>query len=97
MFLPAAGNRNGTTVNNTGSNGNYWSSTQNDSDNAYKLNFNTANLNPQNNNNRNNGFSVRLVQVLSTDECIIFLTTNSPPMCNKRIRMPNGTKAANPT
>ena len=64
VFLPAAGNRNGTTVNNTGSNGNYWSSTQNDTNNAYNLNFNSNNLNPQNNNNRNNGQSVRLVRAL---------------------------------
>ena len=48
MFLPAAGNRNGTDVNNVGDNGNYWSSTAND-------------VNPDNNNNRNNGQSVRLV------------------------------------
>ena len=62
MILPAAGNRNGTDVNNVGSNGNYWSSTPNDENNAYNLNFNSNNLNPQNNNNRNNGFSVRLVR-----------------------------------
>ena len=60
VFLPAAGNRNGTSVNNVGSNGNYWSSTYNNSNNAYNLNFNSGNVNPQNNNNRNNGFSVRL-------------------------------------
>ena len=64
VFLPASGNRNGTTVNNAGQNGNYWSSTQNDANNAYNLNFNSNNLNPQNNNNRNNGFSVRLARVV---------------------------------
>ena len=61
VFLPAAGNRNGTTVNNAGSNGNYWSSTYNNSNNARNLNFNSGNVNPQNNNNRYNGQSVRLV------------------------------------
>ena len=60
--LPAAGNRNGQDVNNVQNNGNYWSSTANNSNNAYHLNFNDNNLNPQNNNNRYNGYSVRLVQ-----------------------------------
>lgn len=69
VFLPAAGNRNGSTVNNAGTNGNYWSSSPNASNvnNAYNVNFNSGNLNPANNNNRNNGHSVRLVrQVEST-------------------------------
>ena len=61
-FLPAAGNRNGSSVNNAGSNGNYWSSTHNGSNNAYNLNFNSGNVNPSNNNNRYNGRSVRLVR-----------------------------------
>ena len=59
--LPAAGNRNGSNVNNVGDNGNYWSSTANDSDNAYNVNFNSNNVNPDNNDNRNNGYSVRLI------------------------------------
>ena len=61
-FLPAAGNRNNSDLNNAGSNGNYWSSTQNpsNSNNAYNLNFNSGNAN-WNNNNRNNGQSVRPV------------------------------------
>ena len=63
VFLPAAGNRNGTTVNNAGSNGNYWSTTANGTNNAYNVNFNSGNVNPANNNNRYNGFSVRLVRV----------------------------------
>jgi hypothetical protein len=63
VFLPAAGNRNGTSVNNVGSNGNYWSAFYNNSNNAYNVNFNDSNLNPQNNNNRYNGFSVRLARV----------------------------------
>ena len=64
VFLPAAGYRNGTTVNNAGTNGNYWSSTANptNANNAYNVNFNSGNLNPANNNNRNNGNSVRLVR-----------------------------------
>ena len=65
--MPAAGNRNGVNINNVGSNGNYWSSTENDSNNAYNLNFNSSNVNIGNNNNRNNGFSVRLSQIPSPD------------------------------
>ena len=60
--VPCAGNGNGTSLNNAGSNGNYWSSVPNsDNNNAYELNFNSSNHNT-NNNNRNNGQSVRPVQ-----------------------------------
>lgn len=64
--LPAAGNRNGSSLNNAGSNGNYWSSTPNSSNtnNAYGLNFNSGNVN-RNNNNRYNGQSVRPVSELT--------------------------------
>ena len=62
VFLPAAGNRNGTSVNNVGSNGNYWSSSYNNANNAYNVNFNDSNLNTDNNHNRYNGQSVRLVR-----------------------------------
>ena len=65
LFLPAAGNFNGTSYNNGGSNGNYWSSTLNSSTNGRNLNFNSGNVNPQNNNNRYNGFSVRAVRAVS--------------------------------
>ncbi|MEG2605982.1 MAG: hypothetical protein RR980_01935 [Mucinivorans sp.] len=45
------------------SNGYYWSSTINNSNNSYNLNFNQSNgVYPQNNNNRYNGFPVRCVQ-----------------------------------
>jgi uncharacterized protein (TIGR02145 family) len=57
-----AGNRNNDgTLNNQGSNGNYWSSSPN-SNNAYNLNFNSGGVNPANNNNRVNGFSVRCLK-----------------------------------
>jgi uncharacterized protein (TIGR02145 family) len=62
VFFPAAGNGNGTSLNNRGTNGNYWSSSWNSADNAYNLNFNSSSVNPQNNNNRYNGNSVRAVQ-----------------------------------
>lgn len=65
IFLPAAGNRNGTDLNNAGSNGNYWSATPNsNSNNAYNLNFNSDNYD-WNNNNRNNGHAVRPVSALT--------------------------------
>ena len=69
--LPAAGYRNGTSVNNVGSNGNYWSSTPNGTNNAYNLNFNSSNVNPANNNNRYNGNSVRLVQHPFPEEALL--------------------------
>lgn len=63
--VPCAGNGNGTSLNNAGSNGNYWSSVPNsDNNNAWNLNFNSSNHNT-NNNNRNNGQSVRPVQVFT--------------------------------
>ena len=49
-------------LNNQGSNGNYWSSTENSSDNGYNANVNSSNFNPYNNNNKNNGFSLRCVR-----------------------------------
>ena len=65
--VPCAGNGNGTSLNNAGSNGNYWSSVPNsDNNNAYELNFNSGNHNT-NNNNRYNGQSVRPVQEFTAD------------------------------
>ena len=55
-----AGNVNGTSVSNSTTNVNLWSSTANDSSNGYNLNLNSnGNVNPQNTNNKYNGFSVR--------------------------------------
>ena len=61
-FFPCSGNGNGTSWNNRGSNGNYWSSSLNSATNGRNLNFNSGGVNPQNNNNRFNGFAVRAVQ-----------------------------------
>ncbi len=64
----AAGNRNRETgaLTNVGTNGYVWSSSSNyaGSNNAGNLNFNSSNVNPLNNTNRANGFSVRCVQHL---------------------------------
>ncbi len=65
--VPAAGYRNGSSLNNAGNNGNYWSSTPNENTyNAYNLNFNSGNNN-YNWNNRNYGHSVRPVSELTTE------------------------------
>jgi len=71
--VPAAGNRNNTNgaLNNRGNNGNYWSSTENGS-NAYNLNFDSSVVNPANNTNRTNGFSVRCIAALNTKCCFNF-------------------------
>lgn len=62
LFLPAAGYRD-TSLNNAGSNGNYWSRSLNsgNSNNAYVLDFNSSSVLPSNNNNRYYGQSVRPV------------------------------------
>ena len=62
LFFACSGNGNGTSWNNRGSNGNYWSASFNSARNARNLNFNSGGVNPQNNNNRYNGFAVRAVQ-----------------------------------
>lgn len=62
----AAGYRNESSLNNAGSNGNYWSSSLNTSNanNARELNFNSSSHNTDNN-NRSNGQSVRPVTELT--------------------------------
>ena len=55
-------NYNNGAMNNQGSNGHFWSSSAYSSaTNAYNLNFNSSAINPQNNNNKGYGFSVRCV------------------------------------
>ena len=73
VLLSVAGNRNNSngTLNNVGSNDNYWSSTVNGS-NARNLNFNSSNAN-MNSNNRANGFSVRCLK----DCSILYIISRS--------------------
>ena len=59
-------NYNNGSLNNEGSNGNYWSRTANSGTNAYNLNFNSSNVNPQNNLNRGYGFALRCVGLSAT-------------------------------
>ncbi len=68
-FVPSAGYLNNGTgaVTNVASNGNYWSSSPYSGNaNAGNLNFNSGGVNPLNNNNRANGFSVRCVRGFTT-------------------------------
>jgi uncharacterized protein (TIGR02145 family) len=62
IFFPAAGNYDGASLSYSGSIGYYWSSSWYSSSIGYYLSFNSGNVNPQNNNNRYYGFSVRAVQ-----------------------------------
>ncbi|MBR1513183.1 MAG: RNA-directed DNA polymerase [Bacteroidales bacterium] len=75
LFLPAAGNRWDSELNNAGSNGNYWSRSLNtdNPNNAWNLNFNSDDCN-MNNNNRNNGFSVRPVRQHLPENSVFRLT-----------------------
>ncbi len=56
----------GVVVTNVAQNGNYWSSSPfAGNTNAGNLNFNSGGVNPLNNNNRANGFTVRCVRVFT--------------------------------
>jgi hypothetical protein len=61
IFLPAAGCRSGTGVFHVGSDGNYWSASYNDGNDARGVWFSDGNFDPDSWNDRSNGFSVRLV------------------------------------
>ena len=62
VFLPAAGRRYGTTLYDVGGRGDYWSSSYLSNNNSYYVYFISSSLNPQDNNERPNGYSVRLVK-----------------------------------
>ena len=62
VFLPAAGWRNGTTVNYVGSDGSYWSSSPYDSGSAYYVYFYGSYLTPYDWSRRSYGKGVRLVR-----------------------------------
>lgn len=78
-FLPGGYRNNNGNFNNLGNNGNFWSATENNSNNAWKrkLNYNNTQVN-RNNNNKQNGFSVRCIRDLEFN--IIGLL---PFMCEK--------------
>ena len=68
VIITVAGRRNynNGSLNNVGSNGNYWSSTI-DGTNSRYLYFNSANAN-MNSNNRANGYTVRCLKDLQTND-----------------------------
>ena len=68
-------NRDSGGLNNVGGNGNYWCAVPNSAANGRYLNFNSGNVNPLNNNNRANGFSVRAVRAFKSQSFI--LNTNA--------------------
>ena len=63
VFLPAAGFRFDSNVNNVGDSGYYWSSTEyaDDRENAYRVYLNSRSIRPGSIVNRGYGFSVRLI------------------------------------
>ena len=63
-----------------GANGYYWSSTPvSNGTQAYNLNFNgTSNINPSNNNNRQNGFSVRCTLLCPISKNLWFIVKSRP-------------------
>ena len=70
LFFSCSGYGNGTIWNYRGSYGNYWSSTWETDRGARGLRFYSGGVTPQNNNNRNRGFSIRPVtnSAIVTDE-----------------------------
>ena len=62
VFFPASGRYNGTSLSSRGTDGYYWSSSFLSAAVAYYLRFSSSSVNPQNNYNRRNGFTVRPVQ-----------------------------------
>ncbi|MDY3103409.1 MAG: hypothetical protein SOW45_01655 [Prevotella sp.] len=78
-LFPASGYRNNNdgSLNNVGNNGYYWSAVPNNTNNGCNLNFNQWNVNPQNNNNRSYGFSVRPVSEFTARSGESFSIQNS--------------------
>lgn len=68
VFFPAAGGYDGTTLNDRGSRGYYWSSSFYSATSAYTLHFNSSSVSPQNYYSRRLGFSVRAVQKLPSNK-----------------------------
>ncbi len=67
--LPGGNRNNNGNFNNIGNNGNWWSASENDTNNAWNrnMNYNNSNVN-RNNNNKEHGFSVRCVRVLKEND-----------------------------
>ena len=68
VFLPAAGRRNGSSMDYAGSRSYYWSATPNGNYTAYQVSFFSDNLTPANSSTRFLGCSVRLVREVATTD-----------------------------
>lgn len=79
LFFPAAGDYNGTSLNNRGSVGYYTSSTYYSPSDARGLNFNSADVNPEFIAGRRFGFSIRAVKPGTPNRSIVPPTTVSEP------------------
>ena len=78
VFLPAAGNRNGTSIYHIGGTGYYWSSSVDSSHGAHMVNFANNNLYPGDAGSRYFGLSVRLVHsTQNNNDNHIEVTTNN--------------------
>ena len=62
LFFPAAGDYDGTSLNNRGSHGYYWSSTYDSVTSARNLYFRSSSVSPQDLSSRHVGFSIRPVR-----------------------------------
>ena len=67
VFLPAAGFRYGTELNNVGEKGSYWSASYLDCDDALGMGFEDGGVTPQRYHENNEGLSVRLVRNVSQE------------------------------
>ena len=65
VFIPAAGYREGNSVKENGSEGRYWSATNNGEDEAYYYVFSPTYYNPNYHGNKSSGQSVRLIYVIN--------------------------------
>lgn len=79
LFVPAAGIYNGTSITDSGSSGDIWSSTFRSNTNARTLYFNNSGVNPQNSGSRYYGLPVRPVKPGTPNRSIIHPTTVSEP------------------
>lgn len=79
LFIPAAGGYSGTSLNARGTYGFYWSSTYYSATRCRDFSFNNLSVTPQNNSDRQNGFSIRAVQDGTPNRSVVRPTTVSEP------------------
>lgn len=79
LFLPAAGDGVGTSINNRGVFGLYWTSTFFSAPNARYMYFNNSEVNAESSNQRRYGFAVRAVKDGTPNRSIVSPTTENEP------------------